>query len=311
MLLRHTNQELVELACLWEASVHKPGNVHPGAAFVDTNYNDFELSAGAIAPVFAGADVLSVGQLVLQAVQATRQAVGKNTNLGIILALAPLAKASDESAIAGILQQLTIADAADVYEAIRLARPGGLGKATSQDIREQPTVTLLEAMRLAADRDLIARQYVSSYHDVQVLLLPRLIEELNKRLPDHSWRSLDWWLTTLQKKNSFWSQSALAIQATFLHGLVTLGDTLIARKCGIAVMQEAQQRAAQVLASGWPETQTGLKAYGDFDTWLRADGHRRNPGTMADLIAATLFLLLRRVALSREGEAPADLSYDR
>jgi len=27
--------------------------------------------------------------------------------------------------------------------------------------------------------------------------------------------------------------------------------------------------------------------------WLRADGNRRNPGTSADLVAATLFVALR------------------
>lgn len=296
MLLSNTNQELVELACLWEATVPKPGNVHPEAAFVDTTYNDFVLSARAIAPVFARVDTLSIGQLVLQAVQATRQAVGKNTNLGIILALAPLAKASDESAIPGILRQLRVADAIDVYESIRLAQPGGLGKATSQDVQEQPTVTLLDAMRLAADRDLIARQYVTDYRDVLEFLVPTLERELSKRFPHRVWRSLEWWRTALQSKNSSWPLVAQAIQATFLHGLAAWGDTLIARKCGIVVMQEVQSRAVQVLSSGWPETQTGLKAFDDYDAWLRADGHRRNPGTMADLIAATLFLMLRRVA---------------
>jgi len=298
MLLSNTNQELVELACLWEATVPKPGNVHPGAAFVDTTYNDFVLSARAMAPVFAQAESLSVGQLVLQAVQATRQAVGKNTNLGIILALAPLTKARNETAISGILQQLTLADAADVYEAIRVAQPGGLGRATSQDVQEQPTVTLLEAMQLAADRDLIARQYVTGYRDVLELLLPTLEGELSKRLTHREWGSHEWWQKTLQNESSSWPLAAQAIQAAFLHGLATLGDTLIARKCGVSVMLEAQQRAAQVLKSGWPEMQKGLQAYHDYDAWLRADGHRRNPGTMADLMAATLFLMLRRVSAS-------------
>lgn len=298
MLLRHTDQELVELACLWEARVPKPGNVHPGAAFVDTNYNDFVLSAQAIAPVFARADVLSIGQLVLQAVQATRQAVGKNTNLGIILSLAPLAKADNESAIPGILQQLTVTDAADVYEAIRVAQPGGLGKAASQDVQEQPTVTLLEAMRLAADRDLIARQYVTDYRDVLEFLLPTLEAELMARSPGREWNSLEWWKCAIRRNHIHWPIASQAIQATFLHGIATLGDTHIARKCGIVVMQEAQQRAAQVLRSGWPQTDSGKNAFDDYDAWLRADGHRRNPGTMADLIAATLFLMMRRVNVS-------------
>ncbi len=62
-------------------------------------------------------------------------------------------------------------------------------------------------------------------------------------------------------------------------------------------MREAQERAADVLAAGWPHTDAGNKAYDTFDAWLRADGHRRNPGTMADLMAATLFLLLRRIVV--------------
>lgn len=298
MLLRNNNQEIVELACLWEATVPKPGNVHPEAAFVDTTYDDFVLSARAIAPVFARADVLCVGQLVLQAVQATRQVVGKNTNLGIILALAPLAKSSDESAISGILRQLSVVDAADVYEAIRVAQPGGIGKAASQDVQEQPTVTLLEAMRLAADRDLIARQYVTDYRDVLKVLLPTLEAELMARSPDREWNSIEWWRYAIRRNTVNWPIACQAIQATFLHGIANLGDTLIARKCGIAVMQEAQQRAAQVLESGWPETSTSQQAFDGYDAWLRADGHRRNPGTMADLIAATLFLMLQQVNAS-------------
>src|SRR5262245_47249101 len=111
MLLENTIQELVELACLWEATVPKPGNVHPKAAFVDTNYDDFVSSARAIGPVFARSDKLTVGQLVLQSVQATRQAIGKNTNLGIILALAPLAIAADEPDIPNVLQKLSVEDA--------------------------------------------------------------------------------------------------------------------------------------------------------------------------------------------------------
>ena len=31
----------------------------------------------------------------------------------------------------------------------------------------------------------------------------------------------------------------------------------------------------------------------EFDAFLRADGHRRNPGTTADMIAAVLFAALR------------------
>jgi triphosphoribosyl-dephospho-CoA synthase len=70
-------------------------------------------------------------------------------------------------------------------------------------------------------------------------------------------------------------------------------DSLIARKCGLATAAEASQRATQVLDAGWPRTAEGRTALADFDTWLRADGHRRNPGTTADLVTASLFTALR------------------
>ena len=36
-----------------------------------------------------------------------------------------------------------------------------------------------------------------------------------------------------------------------------------------------------------------VREFREFDAWLRADGHRRNPGTTADLIAASLFAAFR------------------
>jgi triphosphoribosyl-dephospho-CoA synthase len=70
-------------------------------------------------------------------------------------------------------------------------------------------------------------------------------------------------------------------------------DSLIARKCGVEIARESADRAAAVLASGAPGDAAYQSALATFDAWLRADGHRRNPGTTADLIAAGLFVLLR------------------
>lgn len=83
--------QLVRQACLWEATAPKPGNVHPGAAFADTCYEDFILSAEAILPAMEAASSLGVGRAIFQAVTATRSLVTSNTNLGLILLLAPLA----------------------------------------------------------------------------------------------------------------------------------------------------------------------------------------------------------------------------
>jgi triphosphoribosyl-dephospho-CoA synthase len=71
------------------------------------------------------------------------------------------------------------------------------------------------------------------------------------------------------------------------------GDSLIARKCGPEMAKKAATIAGQVLSSGKPGDETYYEALADFDFWLRSDGHRRNPGTTADLIAAALFAGLR------------------
>ena len=65
--------------------------------------------------------------------------------------------------VRAVLDATTVDDARNVYEAIRLANPGGLGHAESQDVADEPTVSLVEAMRLAAHRDAIAREYATGF----------------------------------------------------------------------------------------------------------------------------------------------------
>jgi triphosphoribosyl-dephospho-CoA synthase len=84
---------------------------------------------------------------------------------------------------------------------------------------------------------------------------------------------------------------------TIIHTHISLlarhGDSLIARKCGAEMARQASAMAGQVLSAGEPQGEAYYAALADFDFWLRADGHRRNPGTTADLIAAGLFAALR------------------
>ena len=80
------------LACIWEATARKPGNVHRFRDFDDANYLDFLLSAAAVGSGAGRVAVSSrVGRTVLEAVRRTRRVVRTNTNLGILLLLAPLA----------------------------------------------------------------------------------------------------------------------------------------------------------------------------------------------------------------------------
>jgi triphosphoribosyl-dephospho-CoA synthase len=263
------------LASIYEATAPKPGNVHRGADFEDVTYVDFVTSAVVVGPIVARVAELGVGRTVCEAVKATRRAVATNTNLGTLLLIAPLAVVADgESHLEGIgsvLCKLTSEDTRLVYEAIRISAAGGLGRAEEADVFDEPppALALVDAMRLAADRDLVARQYCNNFADV--LRIAAWIEEGVAR--------------------------GLALNDAVVHShirqLAAEADSLILRKCGPQVAEQARVHACRVLDAGNPGDDDYERAVEDFDFWLRSDGHRRNPGTTADLIAAALFVLLR------------------
>lgn len=265
-----------QLACVLEATARKPGNVHRYADFEDCTYLDFLLSASAISTPLDQARTLGIGQAVFESVEATRRVVGGNTNLGMILLLTPLASVPQgvdlRSGLAQVLAGLTVDDARHAYRAIRLARPGGLVSVQEQDVGDEPAVTLLDAMRLAANRDAIARQYSNGYEDVFEIALVDLRDALeHEGLP-----------------------TEVAIIRAYLTLMAYRPDTLIARKRGPQIAEEAALRAAAVVVDGgWPHSKGSADALRAFDAWLRADGHARNPGATADLIAATLYIALR------------------
>lgn len=289
--------EWIELACLIEAAARKPGNVHPAASFDDLNFDDFVIAAEVAAPILANAQTLGVGRAVRDAVVATGAKVGTNVNLGICLLVAPLAAVpQDQKLPAGIrdvLQSLTVDDARCVYEAIRLAQPGGLGEVPDQDVRQQPTRTLLEVMRLAADRDGVAAEYAKEFR----LTYLTAVAWLKKFLHEFQFPATS--LPALGDGPAVppWEYATIGVQLSLL---MVQSDTLIRRKCGELVFHEAACRAEYAIKSGFMRETAGLAALAEFDQWLRSDGHRRNPGTTADLIAAIWFIALREAMI----EAP-------
>ncbi len=281
-----TLAEQIERACLIEATARKPGNVHPGASFDDLTYDDFVIAARIAAPILAKSQELGVGKAVLEAVQATLAETGTNVNLGICLLIAPLAAVPKDqplkTGVRTVLQSLTVDDAKSVYEAIRLAKPGGLGDAPYQDVRTEPTQTLLEVMALAAKRDDVAKEFLQAFQKTT------LAAQTWPRKFQHDFRTLDF----DGKDGSLpeWELITLGIQLSLMR---MHGDTLIRRKCGDAVYHESACRAEFVLNAGHWWLLKRPSAVTDFDQWLRADGHRRNPGTTADLIAAIWFIAIR------------------
>lgn len=262
------------LACLLEVTAPKPGNVHRGADFDDLSFTDLVVSAVAIGPAMEDAVRQPLGKTVLDAVRATGWCVASNTNLGMILLIAPLASVAPgeplRSGLAEVLSRLTPEDAAHVYQAIRWARPGGLGTVTQMDVSGEAPLNLLEAMASARERDLIARQYSNGFLEIFEYVAPWFMEG----------QSAGWSLT----------QSIVHVHVRLM---ATFPDSLIERKCGAAVAAASQQGASQVLTAGLPGDEDYDRALADLDFWLRSDGHRRNPGTSADMVAAGLFVVLR------------------
>src|SRR3954463_2498704 len=128
-----------QFACVLEVSAEKPGNITPSHDFHDTSYEDMLRSAIAVGPELARAGERGVGETVLAVVQASRRVAPTNTNLGIALLLAPLAKAALDgeelrARLAATLRALDVADARAAYAAIRLSGAGGLGERVEHDV---------------------------------------------------------------------------------------------------------------------------------------------------------------------------------
>jgi triphosphoribosyl-dephospho-CoA synthase len=274
---------LAQLACLLEVTAPKPGNVSPTAPFHDAPYGSFVASAVAIGPPLAGAAERPLGVTIRMAVEATRRWTATNTNLGMILLLAPLARAalirdsgSLRDALRSTLVATTVADAQEVYAAIRLASPGGLGSVSEQDVADRPTVSLLEAMALAQERDAIAREYVTGFETIFGIAVPALCRA-RADLP--------------------WSD---AIVHVYLTLLAANPDTHIARKLGAVVAGDVQRRARVVLDAGGMHQPAGRAASAALDHTLRDPHNRKNPGTTADLTTATIFVTLLEGGWTRQ-----------
>ena len=260
-------------ACLAELAALKPGNVHVYADGHGMTVEDFRKSAKVMAAVL-GEPGLGVGERIRSSVAATRDAVGCNTNLGIILLCAPLAHAAlaghvgaaPKAGVAQVLAALDITDAERAYEGIRQADPSGLGTSERHDVRSHPTVPLLEAMEEARSRDLVARQYANGYEEVFGFAIPRLKDTLSR-----------------------WNSEVWATTAVYLGFLGRFPDSHIARTQGPEAAEAVRRKGAD-LDEEFHRCRVPAdmrEALLDFDAELKAQDW--NPGTNADLTVATLF----------------------
>lgn len=267
-------QDIVLDSFLGDIEALKPGNVSRYADGHGMTYDDFLRSAEVSTPVLCRAD-LGQGERILRCVELTFEAVGCNTNLGMLLLFCPIIKAYETNSkecllredISNALQQLTDRDTEFVYRAIHLANPGGLGEVEEHDVRFSPDIKLLDAMQISAKKDMIARQYSSGFEDVFEHGIICLDEFANR------WNSVEW-----------------ATVACYLSMLATFPDSHIWRKSGEDVARQVQDRAKSVYANYIKyNNPAGAKStLLEFDRDLKDSNI--NPGTSADLTAACLLI---------------------
>jgi triphosphoribosyl-dephospho-CoA synthase len=280
-----TKNQLVEFyrqACEVELQAFKPGNVSIYSDGHAMTVDDFRRSAEVSSPAICEENY-SLGEKIFYAVKATREAVGCNTNLGIILLCAPLIQAVQNypelglrAALSKVLNSTTIDDANWTFKAIALASPGGLGDVENQDVSENATVTLQTAMRIASDKDRIALQYVSDYKDIFDLGVFSYTCAFNR-----------------------WGEQSWAAVAVYADLLSQFPDSHIERKFGsrysarVATMMRELSDKLQVVND--PEQVKPLLY--QMDTELKS--HGLNPGTTADLTVATVLTVFLKCSLCK------------
>ena len=252
----------------------KPGNVHRYAAGHDMSVADFETSARISLPWLLRPE-LGAGERLYHAVRATRDAVGCNTNLGILLLFVPLVMAVEQKATDSLQERVKkvlqafddVADAEYFFAAIRLASPGGLGHTDEHDVHQTASVSIMDAMCAAQHRDRIASQYANGFADVFGNALNCLLEYKER------WQSVEW-----------------ALVACYLSFLSQSSDSHIARKYGEAVALKVRQQGEAIFSQfiTYKNPEEAAPLLFKFDTDLKAEGI--NPGTCADLAVACMLV---------------------
>jgi len=294
----------LELAILLEASANKPGNVNRTAGFENTRYEHFLASAVAIASSFECAAergvLVSQGETHLGDVGLGRIIKdgtadvnawqrGGNTLLGTAILLSPIAVAAGMTTVKEdvfriskirenvklVVESTTPEDAINVYEAIKDASPGGLGKVSEFDINDlgsinrirKEKISLYQIFKVGSKYDTICSEWVNNYPITFDIAYPFLMEQIRQT-----------------------DDLNAAIVHTFLKVLAECPDTLIARKTSLEKALEVSFKAEGILKLGGLATSNGKKSLCEFDRELRKVGNLLNPGTTADIIATALAL---------------------
>ncbi len=277
MLTRDQIIDAYKQACAIDINAFKPGNVSVYSEGHDMGIQDFILSSDVSSLPISNTDY-SLGEKIFYAVEATRNAVHCNTNLGILLLCAALIEAEQnrtinqplQDALQTVLDNTTIEDAEWVFKAITLAAPGGLGESKEQDVTtDAAQVTLVQAMNIAKDKDKIAEQYTTAYKDIFNFSISMYNTAL-LRFEDQEWATVVVFTSLLRK----------------------FPDSHIERKYGNKYSEWVRKQIITVddALSNTDKPELLIPMLHDVDRAFKDKGI--NPGTTADLTVATVFVVL-------------------
>lgn len=262
-----------QIAMLLEVSATpKPGNVDRDHDFADLRYEHFLASAIGVKDVFERAAMgdNKVGSLIRDAVEeSTKWSGGRNTHFGTFLLLVPLIVAAGKGDVYtanDIVRNTTVEDAVEFYKAFKYVDVYlgdiddlSVKDATSIDEIRRRELTLYDMMQISAEYDGIAQEWVCDFS--RTFAGARM---LTKKAEDMSMND--------------------AIVHTYLALLAERPDALVQKKFDLSVAEEVSREASAVLK------EKNIEAIRRFDDELVQ--RRINPGTTADIVAASLFVHL-------------------
>lgn len=295
------------LAALLEVSAYpKPGNVHRLRDFPDTKYEHFLAGSISLGPRMrklaekgqriGNGDrewaMLGMGENILASVKDMMDwQSGGNVHLGILLLFTPLAAAAGSvlnkgvvdleelrNALDEIISGATPLDSVNIYKAIDEAMSvENLGSVDNLDVKDTSSLdrildeglTPRDIFRECQTRDAICNEWVTGFN----VTFTEGYSFLRKRLDEGA------------------SINEATVD-TFLQILSEHPDSLIQRKSGAKAAISVSEKAKEIVQAGGTSTEVGMKMIWELDDELREENGSLNPGTTADLTAASLFLLL-------------------
>ncbi|NJE04376.1 triphosphoribosyl-dephospho-CoA synthase [Thermococcus sp. MV11] len=279
------------LGPLLEAAVPKPGNVNRFEDFEDLTLYHFLFADTTVAGIYyeavkraelmkrgtLGLNEAGIGELIKRAVQVSREAQDANPNFGVIVLSVPLVMglalgrnmldAREKAKL--LIEESTVRDTMELYRAIRIANPKGIPSGVKYDVYSDESfrelfrdgINLSRLAEMSCGRELVFCEWLNGY-ELSYATFERLYE-LVKKLP-------------LEE----------TVVRAFIELLAGNIDTLIVRKAGREEAELVREKAKALL--------DGELSLGEFDAFLREKGDLRNPGSLADIMAVSLSLLVLR-----------------